>query len=462
MTINRAVSMTDWDAGVRPKIERINSKWGDLTWGTYNGHDPTKGRATDGMLAGYKTPAGNSRGWACARWLWENRESLGIWYVIFDGKIISKTRPAAGWRTYFPTQAAIDNSPDSAYHRNHPHVSFYKLEAPVKFLPPYLVDPQQVTTGMVANATQPGQDDLLRPPLYRIDTGIRIDTRTDAEGNKTQWLVTASLREYYLPFLVLESDYLKRPTTPPKEPELTKVRIASYNILSDRAGIAGGEGSLASRLPKIIDTINLSRASVLFLQECNRDAAALVQGELGADWVWSRVGTRTVMVDKTVWTMGEERKVALPSPHIGADKTFPLVELTHNNGDKVWACSVHFVSSSGNDATGAQIDEERRLSAEKIVEVFKPLKVAIGGGDLNTSSMKAGKAKPVLVAGGLSLMTKDATFDSKTVDSFPNSTPGAQHIDEIWVKGCKFLDGDIIEGKGSDHNLLVAEIELGR
>jgi hypothetical protein len=57
-------------------------------------------------------------------------------------------------------------------------------------------------------------------------------------------------------------------------------------------------------------------------------------------------------------------------------------------------------------------------------------------------------------------MTLDPAFDSRKVDSFPNKTPGGQQIDDVFIKGARFLDGDIIEGKGSDHNLLDAYIEL--
>jgi hypothetical protein len=254
------------------------------------------------------------------------------------------------------------------------------------------------------------------------------------------------------------------PTPPkPEEPKLTTIRVASYNILGDAAGIKGGEGPLSKRLPALIATIKSAKASVLLLQECNKEAAALVQDKLGADWVWSRVGTRTVMVDKNVWAMEEEQTVKMVGPYSKADKSFPLVKLRHlKGGDVTWFASVHLSSTSAYKAvaSSAQMAEERKWQAGVVVDAFAPRDRAIGGGDLNSSSWSANKPKPVLQAGGLTLLTKDKTFDSAKVDSFPNKTAGGQQIDEIFVKGCTFLDGDIVQGKGSDHNLMVSEIAL--
>lgn len=383
------------------------------------------------------------------------------WFGTIDGRTVT------GFSLYRDRVASSDSS-----HLWHLHVSGYRkfandervwlgiaevacglapgtLTKPT-YLPVYLVDPLKVTTGLIAHPPA-GKEPIERPPLYPITTGVKIIR----EGGY-EWLVTAADRSYRLDHLVLKSEYEKRVA----DATTTKIRVASYNILGDKAGIAGGEGPLAGRLPAIIATIKQSQATVLCLQECNRDAAILIQGELGPDWVWSRVGTRTVMVDKAKWVMGEEKKVPLPSPHLGSDKTFPLVQLTHIRGDVIWVASGHFVSSAGNDATDEQIDEERRLAAAAVVAAARPLEVFVGGFDLNTYSLSKGKAKPVLEAGGLQLLTRSDTFDSAHVDSHPNTKAGGQQIDDIVAKGCTFLDGDLIEGTGSDHNLLVAKIEL--
>ena len=210
MTINRDNVLADWTAGVRVQVAAINARFSDLTWGTYGSHHPTKDRATDGMVPSYKTAAGKARGWAVARALWADRKKYGIWYLIFDGKIISETNPSAGWQTYYPTAAAIAKSPDSAYHRNHVPSSFYALPAPVKTLPVYVVDPEKIETTLTANAPD-GKEDQQRPPGFRITTGARI-----VEDGGHKWLITEAGYSYRMDFLVLESEFKKRP---PKTPE---------------------------------------------------------------------------------------------------------------------------------------------------------------------------------------------------------------------------------------------------
>ena len=125
MSIHPDVKLTDWNAQTRAVVLEVDQLFPGLEWGTYPGHDPSEARAADGMTPAYKTAAGIARGTAVAEWLWANRERYNIWYVIWRGRIISRTYERAGWRTYYPPKAAIENSPDSAYHRNHPHFSTY-------------------------------------------------------------------------------------------------------------------------------------------------------------------------------------------------------------------------------------------------------------------------------------------------------------------------------------------------
>jgi endonuclease/exonuclease/phosphatase family metal-dependent hydrolase len=221
--VSISVALSKWTPGVRAKVEELNRRFPDFSWGTYVGHDPTEGRASDGMVPRYQTAAGKARGWEVARWVWANRVNLGVWYVIFDGKIISQTRPAAGWQTYYPTAAAIRKNRDSAYHYNHVHISFYNLPAPAKLLPPYVVDPEKITTKLTANAPT-GQDDEFRPPGFVIDTGVEI-----VEEHGFRWLITKAGYSYRLDFLVLESEYLARPKpAPPADtPEPTPEPVPS-------------------------------------------------------------------------------------------------------------------------------------------------------------------------------------------------------------------------------------------
>lgn len=121
MSIHPDVKLTDWNAQTRAVVLEVDQLFPGLTWGTYNGHDPHKSRAGDGMVPGYKTAAGIAKGDAVAAWLWANRKRYNIWYVIWRGRIISMTYESSGWRRYF----AADDPSDSKSHRNHPHFSTY-------------------------------------------------------------------------------------------------------------------------------------------------------------------------------------------------------------------------------------------------------------------------------------------------------------------------------------------------
>lgn len=116
-----SVPMSDWKPHVQTAVLDFNHAYPNLSWGTYPGHDPSMSLATDGMVPGWNTKKGNALGWKAAKWIWANRKKWNIWYIIFDGKIISETRPSAGWIHYFNAS----NPNPSKSHKNHVHVSFY-------------------------------------------------------------------------------------------------------------------------------------------------------------------------------------------------------------------------------------------------------------------------------------------------------------------------------------------------
>ena len=245
----------------------------------------------------------------------------------------------------------------------------------------------------------------------------------------------------------------------------TRIRVASFNVLGDAAAKANGQERFATRLDRLVAVMRESEASALLLQECISDRIVEIQDKLGPNWIWSRAVARVVLVDKRVWKMGDERVRDLPAPHSGANKRWPLVQLTHRErGDVVWAVSQHFSSTTAylDHATREQMDDERLLQAAATVEALREYRWVFGGGDLNSASLAAGKPKRLLLNAGFSLLTQDADFDSPTVDSLPNSTPGGQQIDELWVKGgLEIVDGRIIDsGGGSDHRMLVAELAI--
>jgi hypothetical protein len=95
-----------------------------------------------------------------------------------------------------------------------------KIKGPgkVEYLPVYVVDPEKVETTLLANAPA-GKDDIKREPGFRITTGREIDGK---------WLVTGAGYRYHMDYLVLESEYKKRPpkgdTPPPITPVPSPVR----------------------------------------------------------------------------------------------------------------------------------------------------------------------------------------------------------------------------------------------
>lgn len=90
--------------------------------GTYPGHHPDQKLAADFMVPGWQTAKGKALGAALARYLANEKVAtrLGIWYVIWDGRIWSMTRPKAGWLPYFDR----NSTNPSRSHKNHDHVSF--------------------------------------------------------------------------------------------------------------------------------------------------------------------------------------------------------------------------------------------------------------------------------------------------------------------------------------------------
>lgn len=158
------VALRLWAKHVQRAVQEFSARYPSLSWGTYPGHDPTEDRATDGMVPLWWTSTGNALGWAVAKWIWANRVRLGVWYVIFDGKIISQTRPEKGWLRYY---AADDPNPSKS-HKNHVHASFYTTAPDPTPTPP---------------ATDPGRDDLDMSKLAKMTT-----SKAQPIGDVWRWL----------------------------------------------------------------------------------------------------------------------------------------------------------------------------------------------------------------------------------------------------------------------------------
>jgi hypothetical protein len=77
--------------------------------GTYAGHHPSKAKARDFMIQN------RAEGNRIASHLWANRKAYNLWYLVWWRRIISQTRPGAGWLPYRRSNP----------HTNHVHAAFY-------------------------------------------------------------------------------------------------------------------------------------------------------------------------------------------------------------------------------------------------------------------------------------------------------------------------------------------------
>lgn len=126
------------DNPVHLVAEEVYAKWPvAFLWGRSSGTsgEHPKGLALDFSVLAYgggvnnPGPANPAMGDAIAAYLWRHRVRLGVWYVIWNRRIISRTYESQGWRAY------TGSSP----HTDHVHVSFYS--DPV-YQPPAQPEPQ--------------------------------------------------------------------------------------------------------------------------------------------------------------------------------------------------------------------------------------------------------------------------------------------------------------------------------
>lgn len=111
--VNRAFSGWPWGVGC----------WDPHAWNPASDHP--KGKACDfavGRIGVFPVASQRAKGWQLAHWLQANARTLGVTYVIWDGRIWSSARSAEGWRPY--SGAGIyDPSTPTGGHFDHVHVS---------------------------------------------------------------------------------------------------------------------------------------------------------------------------------------------------------------------------------------------------------------------------------------------------------------------------------------------------
>ena len=125
MTIDKTIKPGDWNPQTWALARELDGLYPTVSFGTYPGHHPTTQRANDGMIPGYLSASGISLGTNLAEHLWLHRRRYNLWYEIWRARIRSMTHPGQGWTTYTPAASAAAKNPDSAYHRNHVHLSTY-------------------------------------------------------------------------------------------------------------------------------------------------------------------------------------------------------------------------------------------------------------------------------------------------------------------------------------------------
>lgn len=117
-----------WKPFVRSAAEEVDAKFPRNAWtSTYPRHGeiyPDKNEANVGQYAIDFMIETKAQGDEIASYLWDNRDRLGLRYVIWYRKIISKTNLPSRWRDYTNPRPELRGTP-SGDHTNHVHASFF-------------------------------------------------------------------------------------------------------------------------------------------------------------------------------------------------------------------------------------------------------------------------------------------------------------------------------------------------
>ena len=103
---------------VMREIFGIRSVGGWRETGSVAASDHPKGRAIDAMV-GYPSPKGRVKGWRIAKWAVANAKTFDIKYVIFNGRIWTRSR---GWHGYRHPADPCNCNP-TLRHDDHVHIS---------------------------------------------------------------------------------------------------------------------------------------------------------------------------------------------------------------------------------------------------------------------------------------------------------------------------------------------------
>jgi len=184
LSARNAAQMGQVDANpVQLVAEEIASRW-DIAflWGRSSGSsgEHPKGLALDFSVLAYgggvnnPGPANKAEGDAIAAYLWANRARMGVWYIIWNRRIISTNRSSYAFGRWV---AYNGRSP----HTDHVHVSFYAANI---YQPPTTPQPEPLPEDDVQLSDQMPVPQWLRD-MFPDDKGL-------ADGQMTVQTALAS------------------------------------------------------------------------------------------------------------------------------------------------------------------------------------------------------------------------------------------------------------------------------
>jgi hypothetical protein len=103
---------------VMREVFGIRSVGGWRAVGSVEASDHPHGRAIDAMVD-YPSPEGQALGWRIAKWAVANADALDVKYVIFNGRIWTRSR---GWHGYRHPSDPCNCNP-TLRHDDHVHIS---------------------------------------------------------------------------------------------------------------------------------------------------------------------------------------------------------------------------------------------------------------------------------------------------------------------------------------------------
>jgi hypothetical protein len=450
-----------WKDHVRTSVEDIDKACPGGSAGTYNGHDPSISLAADFMC-------NKAVGDKIAAYAKANALRLGIWYIIWYGRIWSRTRPEKGWQRYFDA----GNPNPSRAHTNHVHLSFY-TSAPK---PPKTVT--MWATGEVKGYEPSPSSKVKHVRQFGFKLVGTLGNRSDG-----QYLVTASKTWYPLDGL---SEKDPNPVTPkppavdppvvePKppvtDPSGVNVRIATWNTrrssFTDDKGTPRDWEHRDELAKAFLLGIDGGTPGALLAQECTKEQTRDLSNMVGYKGIGNGLGghPKDVAGDNVAVfvTADYTVKKVVTVKSTTENPRFVTWALLTRNHKTVWVGSTHLTAGAANRSLrGTEIAALLKASVLKGVD----LKRAVFGGDINERS---GDVRGICAGFGLrdleEVLPEAQRINWKTA-SFTGWDPDQEtgpNIDALFI-GAGIAARDVemvpVTNGASDHNLILARLTL--